>query len=280
MLAAGTKVAPVAPVVVGVACLACLVGMPATAHGDTSRGVSLRSASNAKTPKSRAIELFEQSARAYRDGRFQDAVDLLVEARRVKPEPVLLYNLGRAYEAMGRQTEAADAYASYLAEDPRAVDRRAIEGRITTLRSQAEQLDKAKNPPSPPEERRLPPEPPPNEPPPAAESEIPIVVPIVVTAVGVAGLGAGVAFGILSGSEHDAAVSEPRQVAAQDKQDRAESFATGSTIAFIAGGVVAAAGFTWLGLRLFATPSAPATTSARSLNVVPGPGSLIFRGTF
>src|SRR4051794_14721586 len=50
----------------------------------------------------RALDLFEQSAKAYREGRFQDAVDRLLEARSLKSEPVLLYNLGRAYEALGR----------------------------------------------------------------------------------------------------------------------------------------------------------------------------------
>ncbi len=245
-------------------------GEPSYAHAQ---------ASGARTPshKPTAIELFEQSARAYREGRFQDAIDLLVEARRVKPEPVLLYNLGRAYEAMGRQTEAADAYAGYLAEDPRAADRRAIEGRITTLRSQAEQLDRAKNPPSPPEERRLPPELPPPEPQPQPQpSEIPIVVPIVIIAAGVAGLGAGVVLGLVAGSKHDAAVTEPTQVAAQDKQDRAESFATGSTVAFIAGGVVTAAGLAWLGIRILSSSS---TTTAR-VSVMAGPCALLVRGTF
>ena len=43
---------------------------------------------------SHALELFEQSAQAYREGRFQEAVDKLLEARRFKAEPVLLYNLG------------------------------------------------------------------------------------------------------------------------------------------------------------------------------------------
>ena len=97
-----------------------------------------------RSTREQALELFEKSARAYREGRFQDTIDLLLEARRVKAEPVLLYNLGRAYEAIGRPTDAADAYAQYLSEDPGAVDRGAIEGRIATLRSQGDQLENAK----------------------------------------------------------------------------------------------------------------------------------------
>src|SRR3954468_23675548 len=77
--------------------------------------------------KQRAIDLFERSARAYRDGRFQDAVDLLLEARKLQHAPVLLYDLVRAYEALEKPADAADAYAAYLAEDEKAADRRAIE---------------------------------------------------------------------------------------------------------------------------------------------------------
>src|SRR4051812_49270055 len=73
----------------------------------------------AATPKDdRAAELFQKSHRAYRDGQFQEAVDLLLEARQLKTEPVLLYDLGRAYEALGKLAEAADAYGHYLEEAP------------------------------------------------------------------------------------------------------------------------------------------------------------------
>lgn len=223
----------------------------------------------ARSPKSRALDLFEKSALAYREGRFDDAIGLLLEARRVKREPVLLYNLGRAYEALGKQTEAADAYAGYLAEDPRAADRRAIEGRIATLRAQAEQLDKAKSLPvsPPPEERRPPPDAPETEP------DGLFVAPWVVTGVGLAGIGAGVALGLVANARHDDAAREPAQAAAQDEQDAAESFATGATIAFVAGGALAAVGLTWLGIRAFAP-------SPSRVSLLPGPGTLTLKGTF
>src|SRR3954464_13534377 len=65
-----------------------------------------------------AADLFHRSARAYREGRFQDAIDLLLRARELKAEPVLLYDLGRAYEALGNPRAAADAYTQFLKEDP------------------------------------------------------------------------------------------------------------------------------------------------------------------
>jgi hypothetical protein len=63
------------------------------------------------------------------------------------------------------------------------------------------------------------------------------------------------------------------QAAAQDKQDAASTFATGATVAFIAGGVVTAAGLTWLGIRAF-------TPSPRGVALLPGPGTLSLTGTF
>ena len=216
----------------------------------------------ADDPKVRALDLFEQSAVAYREGRFQAAIDLLLEARRTKPEPVLLYNLGRAYEASGAQQQAADAYARYLAEEPRAGDRRAIEGRIVTLRAQVDELARAKVASS-------------RRPPDRAEpdSAVEVVAPWVITGVGVAGLGTGVVLALVSRGRHDAAVAEPVQTVAQGKQDDASTFATGATIAFIAGGVVTAAGLTWLGVRTF-------RPSSRGVALLPGPASLALRGTF
>ena len=220
-----------------------------------------------RDPKARALELFEQSAVAYREGHFQAAIDLLLQARRTKPEPVLLYDLGRAYEALGDQRGAADAYARYLAEEPRAGDRRAIEARIVTLRAQAERLERAKNTPPPAGAAAS------ERPEPEPESGFRIALPWVVTGVGLAGLGAGVVLGLVSRGKHDAAVREPVQTAAQRKQDSASALATGATVAFIAGGVVAGAGLTWLGIRAF-------TPSSKGVAVLPGPGTLTLAGTF
>lgn len=246
---------PFGPLFVACALALCCLAAPAARADEAAP----------RDPKARALELFEQSAVAYRDGRFQAAIDLLLEARRTKPEPVLLYDLGRAYEALGDQRAAADAYARYLAEEPRAGDRRAIEARLVTLRAQAERLERAKN--APPEARA-----PAERPEPEPESGISVVLPWVVTGVGLAGLGTGVALGLVSRGKHDAAVSEPVQTLAQDKQDSASTLATGATIAFIAGGVVVAAGLTWLGIR--------ALRPSRGVALCPGPGTIALAGTF
>ncbi len=229
--------------------------------------------------QTRALDLFEQSAKAYREGRFQDAVDLLLEARRSKPEPVLLYNLGRAYEALGKYTEAADAYEGYLKEDSKAADRRSIEGRVANLRAQAAELERARAAPNAPVPSDEPRRDRPKDPPPREES--PSIVPWIVAGAGVAVIGGGLVLGAVAKGRHSDAVAEPRQAAAADAQRSAESLATGATVTIIAGSVVAAVGLAWLGVRALSSPSSPSPSASQPrVNVVPGIASLAVEGRF
>ncbi len=86
-----------------------------------------------KPNPAKAAELFKSSAEAYRQGNFKGTVDLLKEAYALDPQPVMLYNLGRAYEGLGDVDAAMDAYKRYLQADPKAPDRPSIEQRIATL---------------------------------------------------------------------------------------------------------------------------------------------------
>ncbi len=61
------------------------------------------------TAQDRALALFELSGEKYRAGDFEGAVELLTEAYDLFPEPVILYNLARAYEGMGESVRARDA---------------------------------------------------------------------------------------------------------------------------------------------------------------------------
>lgn len=186
--------------------------------------------------KKHALELFERSEQAYKDGRFQESVDLLLESRRNYHAPVLLYDLGRAYEALGKPAEAADAYEGYLREDDKAPDRKAIEGRIATLRAQAAELAKPKEQPKPPPVVVVK----------VTEKEKPSpVVPLAIAGVGLGVLVTGVVLGFAAKSAHTDANNEPVQTKARDDQDRAKSLATAATVLDIAGGVLAAVGIGW-----------------------------------
>src|SRR5687768_17153818 len=88
----------------------------------------------AQNDRERALELFEESQTAYNAGDLERATALLRAAHALHPEPILLYNLGRALEGLGETEEAAEAYERYLAEGTDIEDRAAIERRVATLR--------------------------------------------------------------------------------------------------------------------------------------------------
>src|SRR5262245_48087845 len=97
-------------------------------------------AASANADKTRAADLFKQSADAYLHGDFPKAIALLDEAYGLDPQPVLIYNKARAHEGLGHTEEAIALYERYLKEEPTSSDRGAIEQRLITLRQQ--QADK------------------------------------------------------------------------------------------------------------------------------------------
>jgi tetratricopeptide (TPR) repeat protein len=239
----------------------------------------------AQTPQARAAELFNKGAEAYRRGDFPQAIALLLEARSLDPQPVLLYNLGRAYEDSGDVDAAIATFTKYLDEDPKAVDRGAIEQRVSRLKRQRDEriaLEKQRDE----ERQRADAEKADRE---RQERESAVLVrpsrsvaPYIVAGVGVAGLATGVVFGLVSKSKHDSASSATTsQVDAIDQQDTAKSFATISTVSFIAGAVLVAAGATWWFLDgNKGSPKQAAGTTAQSFRVGVTPGFLILQRGF
>jgi tetratricopeptide (TPR) repeat protein len=113
--------------------------MPRLAHVFTVfLAIASASAAHAggKRERDKALALFEKSDRAYKAGKFEDAAKLLREAYALHPEPILLYNLGRAQEGLGDTRGAIDSYEQYLAQAKQIQDRGAIERRIETLKAQ------------------------------------------------------------------------------------------------------------------------------------------------
>src|SRR5512135_1995436 len=83
--------------------------------------------------RTQALQLAADSERAYKDGKFEKAAELLRKAHGIYAEPILLYNLGRALEGMGDQKGAVEAYEQYLHDAKQIDDRPAIERRVATL---------------------------------------------------------------------------------------------------------------------------------------------------
>lgn len=221
----------------------------------------------------RAKDLFKQSEKSYREGRVEEAVGFLKEAYALDPRPVILYNLARAYEALGNVKDAIDAYKRYLDADPKAPDRGGLEQRIGSLERQQrekEELERKRATPLPATSASAQPTAPPPPPPKRASP-----VPWVVAGLGLAGVGAGLALGATAKSKHDAASAENGGLAASELQSSANSLALGANIALIAGGVIAGAGVVWGIVDLSQSgPSRPKVQARLA------PGGVVVKGSF
>ncbi len=80
-----------------------------------------------------AIELNRQSGEYYRAGKFKEAAELSRQAYRLNPNPMLLYNLGCACEAMSDYACAIVAYEKYL-EQAAPNERQEVQEKIALLR--------------------------------------------------------------------------------------------------------------------------------------------------
>ena len=132
----------------------------------------------------RARRLYREGDRAYAEGRYEDAVDKFDAAYRLSQRPLLLYNLGNAYERLGRFDDAIRALRRYLPhadQDETSV----IEARIGNLERRAEEA-RAKAEKEPSDEGA------PSPPPPPPERDSPSPPVLGWTLVGVGGVAAGV----------------------------------------------------------------------------------------
>lgn len=201
--------------------LASIAGAQAPDDGEASAAVE------------RALDLFEEAERAYEAGEVERAVDLLVEARTFSREPILSFNLARAYETLGRIDEALEAYEGFLAEAPNVTDRGAIEIRIAALREQIAERERLARERREAEARAEHPD------------RTPSLAPWMVAVGGVALVVGGVVFGVLSTHERDDAVADPFHRSASASLDRAERFALTANVLFVAGGALALTGAIW-----------------------------------
>jgi len=231
--------------------------------------VSAQAAS--ESDRDRALELFEQSVEHYRAGRFDVAAALLREAYDLHAEPTLLYNLARALDGSGDTAGAIDAYERFLEAAPDTPDRGAVERTLVTLRQRLELaqdrdggdgIDGDVTGPAPVDR-------------PGNDGRSVSPLPWIVLGVGVAAVATGAVVGLMAGSRHDDAVAAPIQRDAADLADQADSLALVANIAFIAGGVIAAAGLAWAIVDLTGSGDDEADDSARLLI---GPGTLTIAG--
>lgn len=224
----------------------------------------------------RALELFGKGREAFKASKFQESIDLIKEAYALEPAPVLLYNLAKAYEGLGDLENATATYEKYLAEEKDIPDRAAIEEKVRNFKKALAEKDRlakerdealAKLKKKDGEKK--------DEPAPDSPKRPPSPVPWVFVGVGAAGVAVGGVLGGLAVGKDDDAKAAASQKDAVDLHDSAKGLALGSTVGFIAGGVLAGGGLLW-GIIDVATrgPAKPA------VSVDVGVGSIGLRGTF
>ena len=206
--------------------------------------------------KTKALSLFEKSDKAYKAGKFEAAVKLLEEAYKLYPEPLLLYNLGRAQEGMGDVPGAIASYKRYLADAKQITDRGAIERRLATLEAQEAKKDAEAKRLADEEARRKTAEADRQRAEDArllaeqerrndARSPVATYGPWITVSAGVVLVATGFAFGARASSTHDDAIAAPVQRDALELQGSAERSATIANVMFVLGGLTTAGGIGW-----------------------------------
>jgi len=81
----------------------------------------------------------EEADRAYREGRYRDAITAYLAADRLEPNPALQLALGKSYEQLNETSRALASYREYFNRAPHAGDRAHVQERVTALARQLAQ---------------------------------------------------------------------------------------------------------------------------------------------
>lgn len=207
--------------------------------------VALAQSAPTEAQLAQAKDLFMSGRTLYEEGRYEEAIQDWQESHRLSGEPVLLYNIANAYERLGDYDNAIRTLEQYkLAADPG--ERAAIERRVESLTIRRDQLAAQQAPP----ETTTPPPSDPGTNVGTVEPSRPPIAPIALMGVGVAGLGAGAAFGLSARGARAEASSLcldgycPDTAAEAISQDRRMSAL--ADVGFVVGGVSLATGATLL----------------------------------
>src|SRR3954470_21191590 len=110
----------------------------------------------AQDDKTERARIHLKAAIAYYDeARYEDAAREMEAAYQLKPLPDLQYNLAQCYERLGRYTDAARAYETYLTANTGAADRKLVETRIANLRERAAATAAGSQAPLPPPSEKV-----------------------------------------------------------------------------------------------------------------------------
>jgi tetratricopeptide (TPR) repeat protein len=238
--------------------------------------------------RQRAAVLFDRSAIAYREGRYEDAIVMLREAHDVSAEPILLYNLGRAYEGLRDEESALAAYRRFLETiDPADAEARAesAEPSARTVRAAVVRLERviaiqqaadaagtalSASIAQAPAAAHAQPEP----------HDVPEVGPWALTTAGVGSVALGSVLGVIAVELRETASAYVQQVDAADAWSDAQDAAIGASVAFVVGGAAIGAGLVWWIASAASGGGERSSQDGPSVEVTAGPGGLVVRGTF
>ena len=114
-------------------------GAAASVHAQEGRGgapeTTLSETPELSGPEAdrQARTLFEQGRAAYDEGRYRDSWDYFRQAYLLSKRPELLYNVGQSADRLRKDREALEAFRMYLAQVPKAENRREVENRVRAL---------------------------------------------------------------------------------------------------------------------------------------------------
>lgn len=84
-------------------------------------------------PATQAKEAFAAGKKLYEQSKFADAVAKFSEAYKIKPHPVIFFNIGKCYEALGDSALAMRAYRNFLRLLPESNDRQVVADALANL---------------------------------------------------------------------------------------------------------------------------------------------------
>lgn len=208
-----------------------------------------------------AVVLYRAAQVHYQEGRFDEAINLLVEAIELQDAAALHYNLGRSYQELGRWVEASAAYSAYLEREPDSERRAQVEARIEQLDRHAaeENIDGiggegggSGSAGSAPDDT-------------ARDRRRVLPWPWVIVGTGAVSLVIGVVFGALFNAQMELAEDPSTDNhTALEAYDLAGSYGTAANTTLVLGGVMTTAGLIWGIIDLIRSRRAQSSTVTNS----------------
>jgi tetratricopeptide (TPR) repeat protein len=84
---------------------------------------------------------YQSGVAAFKETRYEEALAHFEAAHALDPSPILLYNMARANEELGRPAAAIARFEQYLAAAPEATDRADVERRVRIMRAIVENIE-------------------------------------------------------------------------------------------------------------------------------------------